>query len=107
MDGAENTSGLPQRVREFHVALTKTCLPRIDRATVPIIAAHNDKIVHDRSGVLYRIGSHHFVLTAAHDLREIVQQNIGLYVSVNHPKVMPLPLEQFHFHSSASQFVRV
>jgi hypothetical protein len=98
----ENTSQgvTSERARAFHAALTKACIPRIDRATVPIIGVQNDRIVHDRSGVLYRIGDKHFVLTAAHYLRSIVEHNIGLLISVNRADVAPLPLAEARFLST-------
>lgn len=84
--------GLSERARVFNAAVTESCIPRIDRATVPLIIVQNGKITHDRSGVLFQVGDHCFVLTAAHDLPEMVGQNIAIYVSSNHPRVPPLPL---------------
>lgn len=97
MERAYDSDASPDRARSFHSSLTVSCIPRIDRATVSLIAVQNSKIVHDRSGVLYRIGDHYFVLTAAHDLQDIVKHNIGLYVSMNHPAAMPMPLTRAKF----------
>jgi hypothetical protein len=41
-----------------------------------------------------------FILSAGHDLREIVEANIPLYVSMNRPGVMPLPLGDAKFSST-------
>ena len=102
MESADRTSSgdMSSRVRDFHNALRASCIPRIDKATTPIIGVQDNRIVHDRSAVLYQIGGHSFALTAAHDLREIVEQNIGLYISVNHPHVLPLPLAEAKFMST-------
>jgi hypothetical protein len=56
--------------------------------------------VHDRTGVLYRIGDRRFVLTAAHHLRGIVQHNIPIYISLNATDKMPLPLAEASFHTT-------
>ncbi len=88
------------RSRKFFAEINTGCVRRIDRASVPILGVQDDKIVHDRTGVLYRIAGHHFVLTAAHDLRPIVEANIPLYVSMNKPGVMPLPLGEAKFSST-------
>src|SRR5260370_1101341 len=72
-----------ERGRQFLDSVNATCLPKIGSVTVPILGIQNDRIVHDRSGILYQVGGHHFVLTASHYLRRIVQENIPLYLSVN------------------------
>lgn len=94
---------MSERAKAFHAALEKSCIPRIDRATVPIVAVQDDKILHERTGVLYQIGPHYFVLTAAHGLREIVRHNIPLYISVNHPSVLPIPLTGANFLSTEEE----
>lgn len=94
---------LSERSREFFASINETCLPRIDRATVPILAVQNDEIVHGYTGVLYRIADHHFVLTAAHKLRQIVEANIPLYLSMNKRGVLPIPLAEARFHSTEEE----
>jgi hypothetical protein len=91
---------MSQRSQEFFSSVRELCLPRIYRATVPILGVQDDQIKHDRTGVLYRIAGEHFILTAAHDLRGIVEHNIGLYVSVNAPGILPFPLAEARFHST-------
>ena len=100
MEGKNDKPEISKRSQEFHAAINEHCLPRIERATVPILGVQNDKIVHDRTGVLYQVGTDHFVLTAAHDLREIVQQNIPLYLSANVKDVDPIPLTEARFIST-------
>ncbi len=88
------------RGREFLASLHSSCLSRINRTTVPILGIQDDKIVHDRTGILYRIGGHDFVLTAAHDMRQIVGLNIPLYLSANTPGIDLLPLAEARFFST-------
>ena len=51
---------------KFCDTLRKECIPGIENATVTLVAIQDEKIVHDRTGVLYRVGDHHFILTASH-----------------------------------------
>jgi hypothetical protein len=67
---------------------------------VPLLGVQNEKIVHDRTGVLYRVGGHHFILSASHDLKQIVEHNIPLYVSMNRPGIMPFGLGPAKFSST-------
>jgi hypothetical protein len=95
---------LPQNIpspalRDFFASIESTCLPRIEKATVPLLGVQETQIRHDRTGVLYQIGDHHFILTAAHDLRAIVQSNIPLYVSMNAKDREPIPLPGAKVHS--------
>src|SRR5262245_49090124 len=87
-------------LRDFLASTESNCLPRIEKATVPILGVQENHIRHDRTGVLYRIGDHHFILTAAHDLRQIVQANIPLYVSMNAKDCEPIPLPGAKIHST-------
>lgn len=98
-DGKPDNS-LKPRSAKFFAEINDVCLPRIDRATVTTVGVQDDKVRHDRSGVLYRIGDEHFILTAAHQLKATVEWNIPLYVSVNRPDVMPIPLGDARFHST-------
>ncbi len=93
-------SPISERSRKFFDETSKSCLPKIDRFSIPILGVQDDQIRHDRTGVLYRIANDYFVLTAAHDLPEIVNANIPLYLSVNKPGVMPIPLGEAKFHST-------
>lgn len=84
---------------KFYDTLRKECIPGIENATVTLVAIQDEKIVHDRTGVLYRVGDHHFILTASHlgqdgenDLRAVIKYEIPYYVSVNKRGVLPIPL---------------
>lgn len=55
--------------------LTQRCIGCIDSVTVPIFCVQDEEVRHDRTGVLYRIADHRFLLTASHALREIVQRH--------------------------------
>lgn len=89
-----------EKGRQFLDSVKTACLPKINSVTVPILGIQNDRIVHDRSGVLYRVGGHHFVLTAAHGLREIVQEAIPLYLSGNKKGADLVPLADARFIST-------
>ncbi len=67
---------------KFFAEIHDGCIPRIDRATITTVGIQDDEIKHDRTGVLYRITDDHFILTAAHKLRGIVDLEIPLYISV-------------------------
>jgi len=100
MNKSNEPKPLVPRSAAFFAELHDDCLPRIDSATVSIIGIQDDEIRHDRTGVLYEIADQRFILTAAHDVRGIVSHNIPLYVSVNVPDVLPLPLADARFHST-------
>ena len=103
MSTPESQEPLSDRSGEFFATIRKTCLPRIDRASVPILGVQENEIRHDRTGILYRIAGHHFVLTASHDLRQIVEANIPLHLSMNKPGIMPVPLGNAKFHSTEEE----
>lgn len=92
-----------ERLRSAFSAIETGCVGRIDRASVPILAVQDDRIRHGYTGVLYRIGDDHFVITAAHHLRSIVEAEVPLYLSMNRPGVMPLPLADARFHSTEEE----
>ena len=100
MNKSDEPQPLAPRSAAFFAEIHDDCLPRIDRATVSTIGIQDDEIRHDRTGVLYEIAGQHFILTAAHDMRGIVSHNIPLYVAVNAPDVLPLPLADARFHST-------
>jgi hypothetical protein len=100
MSTGDSQGNLSERSRAFFATIIESCLRRIDRVLVPILGVQDDQIRHDRTGVLYRIADDHFVLTAAHDLQEIVKANIPLHLSMNQPGVMPVSLGEARFHST-------
>jgi hypothetical protein len=79
--------------KDFFKTINETCLPKIDRVSVPILGIQDDEIKHDRSGVLYQIADEHFVLTAAHNLHQTVEAQIPLYLLMNKPSILPIPLK--------------
>jgi len=91
---------MAKRSQEILEQIGSTCIPRMNDLTVPILTITNERICHNRTGVLYRIGDRHFVLTAAHKLRAKVENNTPLYVSVNAENVDPIPLAGATFVSS-------
>lgn len=89
-----------KRVAEFFQRVYDEAVPTFDRATVAFYGIQNDRIVKDRTGVLVRIAGATFILTASHDLREIVENNILLYVSWNERTELPIPLHDSRFHTT-------
>lgn len=75
-------------------------LPRIVNATVPFYAVQNDEVVRDRSGVLLRVADEHFILTASHYLKEIVNANIYLYVGWDKNEEVPIPIHEAQFYTT-------
>jgi hypothetical protein len=100
MDASEGKQPFSERAKVFHAAIEKECLPCIHKATVPIIMIRDDQIVHNRTGVLYCVGGCHFVLTAAHYLRDHVKENTFLGLSPTGHIDALLPLGDALFHST-------
>lgn len=91
---------LPQFATEFFARLKTECVPRIEKVTVPFYGIQDGQLKRDRTGVLYRIGGHHFILTAAHDLRGIVENNIPLYIDRTDSSTLPIPIVGAVFHTT-------
>jgi len=87
-------------VRDFFERVEREIVPTIVSATVPFYAVQNDAIVRDRSGVLLQVGDEHFILTASHDLKAIVDNNIYLYVGWCEDQLVPVPIPDAVFHTS-------
>lgn len=75
------------------------CATSIAAATVPLVAMQDDRFVHDRTGVLYRIGDRHLILTASHagrdgdhDLRAILNNGAIHCILPNQDGALPIPL---------------
>jgi len=96
---AEDSRSLPPFASGFLDRVSTGCIPRVESATVPILGVQ-DEIVHDRTGVLYRVGDRRFVLTAAHKLRAIIEHEVPLYLSLNAEDKLPLPLAEAVFHTT-------
>jgi hypothetical protein len=54
----------------------------------------------DRTGLLFCIGSEHFVLTASHDIEQLLSDNTMLYVDVSHRIKAPIPLDKCMFYGT-------
>jgi len=89
-----------EKVAEFFQHVRDEAVPVFDRATVGFYGVQDNRIVKDRTGVLLRIADVLFILTASHDLREIVQSDIPLYVSWNERTDLPIPLHDARFHTT-------
>lgn len=85
---------------EFAQKLDSEVLPRIDDVTVHLWHVQDEVLKANRSGVLYRIADHHFVLTAGHQLRAILQSNIPLCVRDGNEPELGVPLIGSRFHST-------
>ncbi len=70
--------------------------------TVPIYrdVEHETGLDLDRTGLLFRIGSEHFVLTAAHGIRNFIENGTWLYADVSQRIAAPIPLVQSTFYST-------
>jgi len=99
MDSPRDNRNPP--LQKYFDDIRNECIPAIEAATVPILDLPNVTFKHDRSGVLYRVGDHHFIVTAAHGLREIVGREILLCVSMNAHERLPIPLDnEARFHGT-------
>jgi len=83
---------------EFFRKLAVQCCPHIERFTIPFYVVQDEQVKLNRTGVLYRIADHHFILTASHGLGGIVGQNIPLYILPADAGAVPLPLMGATFH---------
>lgn len=90
-------------VSDFLERVKKEIVPTIVDATVPFYAVQNDRIVRDRSGVLLRVGDEHFILTASHDLKAIVENDIYLYVGWSEEDLVPVPTIDAVFHTTEEE----
>ena len=103
MESKEQNQPMSQRSANFFAEIQKNVVPRIEKSTISIVGIQENKIIHDRTGVLYSIAGEHFVLTAAHTLQRTVSYNIPLFLSVNTPHVLPFSLEHAKFHSTEEE----
>lgn len=82
----------------FLTRLEAECLPRIEKFTVPFYYLQNNEAKRDRTGVLYKVAGKHFILTASHDLRTIVEKDIPLFIDYADINSSPIPLTTSMFH---------
>lgn len=92
---------LPKFAKDFFKRLDSEGLPLIDKHTVLFHCIQNDEGKRDRTGVLYKIAGHHFILTASHDLRFIIDNQIPMYIDCNDQHTDPIQISNsgtiFHF----------
>ncbi len=91
------------RVAAFFDKLNTDILPKIDKVTVPLHGVQDDVLKHDRTGVLYQVADHHFILTAAHWLRDIIQHNILLFIPTYGAADPGIPLVGALFHTTEKE----
>ena len=83
--------------------LVAECTRRIERVTIPLFGFQDDQVKRDRTGVLYRVGGRSFILTASHDLHEIVQNNIPLCIGAADSVDLLIPLVDCQFHGTEEE----
>jgi hypothetical protein len=64
----------------------------LNRTTVQVFGYQEGKFVPDRTGVLFRVGESHFVITAAHSLADIAAHNIPLFLPPSQQDAPPISL---------------
>ena len=99
MDVPDNKTPL-NAAEDFSARVLSEIAPRIHRSTVAIFGVQDDEIPHDRTGVLYRCGDRHFILTAAHKLGETLKHKIPCVVSPNEDDAPPVSLAGADVHYS-------
>jgi hypothetical protein len=72
--------------------------PTVMSSMVPIYRDTHDSFDLDRTGVLFRIGSERFVITAAHGIAEYQKKGTWLYVDSSHRTHVPIPLVRSMFY---------
>ena len=68
--------------QELWSRMDKEIIPAIQRVTIPMFLAREGS-VELGTGVLYRIGGYHFVLTAAHNLHDFRKSGTTFFVRPN------------------------
>ena len=93
----------PDAAVQFFARLKEESIPRIERSTVPLYGIRDAQIRRDRTGVLYKVAGHHFILTASHYLRTLVEDNIPLCVDRTDGLSLPVPLAGAMFHGTEEE----
>ncbi len=76
------------------------CAAAVDNVTVRLFGVQENEVKRDRTGVLYRVADEHFVLTASHDLQEIIDRQIPLFLLPSRSEQEPIPLIDCQFHGT-------
>lgn len=89
----EPTKEMPSIKNKLFEQIRTGCMDRIDAVTIPFFGIQDEKLIQDRTGVLYRTGNLHFVLTAAHHLYEFMELGIPLFLDHSGLHETPIPVE--------------
>jgi len=92
-----------QFAADFFARLKTECIPRIEKVTVPFYGIQDDQVKRDRTGILYKVAGNHFILTASHYLRPIIQNKIPLYIDRTDSGTLPIPLADALFHTTEEE----
>lgn len=83
----------------FYERMKSEVIPWIERSTIPFFHLRKDPLTNehgiigkDRTGVLLRIGTDHFVLTASHGIREAIEAETHLFMSWDDDEHCCIPL---------------
>ena len=80
------------KANAFFQRVADELAPDIGKAIVPICWLFDEKIGLDRTGVLFQVGDSHFLLTASHDLKSRLKENIPLFIPAPSLDTDPIPL---------------
>jgi hypothetical protein len=72
-------------------------------STVPIYCVSNGCVHFNRTGLLFRIGSEHFVITAAHSLKQYLEEEVPLCVDLSRETELPIPLLSSKFYYTEAE----
>jgi hypothetical protein len=97
------SDSLPPKFADFSRRLEKEVVSKIVQATVPFYGVQDSLVVRDRSGIFLQIGAKYFILTAAHDLPEILENRIPLYVGRSQIDGIPCPIHDASFHVAVDE----
>jgi hypothetical protein len=99
MDAAEQPTGNAHRL---FTRIAREAGAAILTSTVPIYrdAEGEIPIEFDRTGVLLRICSEHFLLTASHNVEQFLHDETMLYVDVSQRTQLPIPLVNSRFYGT-------
>jgi hypothetical protein len=92
-----------QETTDFIERLRKEAGKLILDSTVPIFGIQDSKLVLDRTGVLLKITSRSFIVTAAHNLDKICKAGIPLLADVDKTTHRPLQLLSCPVYGTSSE----
>jgi len=80
------------KANAFFQRVAQEVTPDVGKAIVPTCWLFKDNVGLDRTGVLFHVGESHFLLTASHDLKSRIKENIPLFVPAPSVEADPIPL---------------